>query len=183
MKRPSRSFEIALSAISCAVVALALTLGSYVDVLLFAGFMVAVFALMVPLCKEFWWGAVLAYLGGLLLAFLFCGFSFLYLLPFAVFFGLHPIVNALQKKFVHQKWQHVLCCLAKAIWFDLVMWLCWGLVFVPLFGADQMTWYPYIEEYFYYVLFFGGTLLFVPFDYLIFLCQRSVDAMVRRIRR
>ena len=103
--------------------------------------------------------------------------------PDMTIFGLHPIVNALQKKFVHQKWQHALCCLGKAVWFDLAMWLCWTLVFVPLLGADQLTWYPYIEEYFYYILFLGGTLLFVPYDYLIFLCQRSVGAMVRRIRR
>ncbi len=74
MKRPSKSFEIALSAIACAVAALALTLGAYVDVMYAAGLLLAVFALMVPLSKEFIWGDALAFLGGAILAFLFADF-------------------------------------------------------------------------------------------------------------
>ncbi len=183
MKRASRSFEIALSAVSCAVAALALTAGGYLHFLLFAGILIAVYALMVPLAKGFYWGAALAFLGAVLLAFLFCGFSFLTLIPFAVFFGLHPFANELQARFVKKKWGAALCFLGKAVWFDLAMWLSWSLVFVPVLGADQMVWYPYIEPYFYYVLFLGGTLLFALYDYLIFLCRRSVLFALRRIGR
>ena len=106
MRRPSKSFEIALSAIACAVAAMALTLGSYVDFLLAAGYLVAVYALMVPLAKHFIWGNVLAFLAAVLLAFLFCGFAIFQLLPFAAFFGLHPLVNYLQRRYVKKKWLH-----------------------------------------------------------------------------
>ena len=81
MKKNKRSFEIALSAIACAVASVSLTVGSYVDVLLASGYLVAVFALMVPLSQEFIWGDALAFLGAGLLAFLFCGFSVIKLLP------------------------------------------------------------------------------------------------------
>ncbi len=183
MKRPSKSFEIALSAIACAVAALALTLGSYVDFLLAAGYVVAVFALMVPLSKNFVWGEILAFLGAVILAFFFCAFSIFRLLPFAAFFGLHPLANWAQKKFVKKKPLHILVFLGKAAWFDLAMWLAWTVVFVPVFGVENATWYPFVQKYFYLVLFVGGTLFFALYDPMIFLCQRSVDLAVARIRR
>ena len=100
MKRQSRSFETALSAIACAVAVISLTLGAYVDFLLAAGIVVAVFALMVPLSKEFIWGYLLAFAASVILSFLFTGFAVgvMRLLPYAVFFGWHPLLNFLQKK-------------------------------------------------------------------------------------
>ncbi len=183
MKRPSKSFEIALSAIACAVAALSLTLASYVDVMYAAGCLLAVFALMVPLTKQFIWGDVLAFTGAVLLAFLFCGFSIYKLIPFVAFLGLHPLVNFLQKKYVKKKWLHVIVFLVKALWFELALWLSWQFVLVRFFGLDSTTWYPWVMQYFYYVLFLGGTLVFAAYDYLIFLCQKSVDLIVKRIRR
>ena len=182
MKRPSKTFEIALSAIACAVAASALTLGWYVNVLLAAGYLIAVYALMVPLSKNFYWGEALAYLGALLLAFLFCGFTFVRLVPFAVFFGLHPLVNHIEKRFVKKMWLHLPIFLGKAAWFDLSMWLAWVLL-VPILGLEHATWYPFVSEYFAVVLLAGGTAFFAAYDYMIFLCQRSVDFAVRRIRR
>lgn len=51
MKKPTKSFEIALSALACTAAALCLTVGSYVDFLLGAGYILAVFSLMIPLSK------------------------------------------------------------------------------------------------------------------------------------
>ena len=98
MKKQSRSFEIALAAIACAVAALALTLGSYVRLLLAAGYLIAVFALMVPLSKGQVVGYALAYAGAVVLSFLFTGFvlGIMQILPFVVFFGLHPVANYFQ---------------------------------------------------------------------------------------
>ncbi len=183
MKRPSHSFEIALSAIACAFAALSLTLGSYVDVFLAAGYLLADFALMVPLAKNFFWGAFLAYLGAVLLAFMFCGFSIFMLLPFLAFFGLHPLLNHIQRRYAKRPWQNALFFLGKAVWFDLAMWLMWAVVLVPVFGVASATWYPFVERYFFAVLFLGGTLFFAAYDIMIFLCQRSADRVVMRIRR
>ena len=137
MKRPSKSFEIVLSAIACAVAAGALTLGCYVDVLYAAGILLAVFAMMVPLSKDFIWGAALSFLGSALLSFLFYGFSIFKLVPYLLFFGLHPIVNHIQLKYVKHKWIHAPVMLLKAVWFILSMWLSFHLLAVKFFAADR----------------------------------------------
>lgn len=184
MKRQSRSFEIALSAISCAVAVCALTLGAYIDFLLAAGFLIAVFALMVPLSKQFVWGYALALIGAIALSFLFTGFviGVIRLLPFVAFFGWHPLINFLQKKYVRIPWLHAIVFAVKAVWFDLAMWLAW-VVLTPIFGLENMTWYPLVADNLYLILFAGGTVFFAAYDIAIFFCQRSVDAAVQRIRR
>ncbi len=183
MKKSSKSYQIALAAISCAFAAGALTLGSYVDVLLGAAYVVALIALMVPLAENFVWGDALCYLATLFLTFLFCGFSFLYLVPFAVFFGLHPLANYLQKRFVKKKPLFFVIEAVKAAWFDLSMWLSFRLVFVPVFGLTEAFWYPFAEKYFFLVLFLGGTVFFALYDALVFYAQRCVNAVLRRIRK
>lgn len=184
MKKQSRSFEIALSATACAVAALALTLGSYVRFLLAAGYLIAVFALMVPLSKEQLLGFGLAWAGALILAFLFTGFvlGVMQLLPFAAFFGLHPLVNYLQKKYVKKPLLHGAVFLVKAAWFDLSLWLAW-VVLEEFLGFSEMTWYPFVSQHFFLILFVGGTVVFAVYDYMIFLCQRAADGAIRRIGR
>ena len=183
MKKPSKTFEIVLSAIACAVAAVALTVGCYINVLYAAGILLAVFAIMVPLSKDFVWGAALAFLGSALLAFMFCAFSIFKLGPFLLFFGVHPIINHIQLKYVKRKWIHPLVLLAKAVWFILTMWLSFELLAVKFFGFDQTTWYEWVMRYFHYVLWLGGAAVFVAYDILMFLCQHSVNALIKRIRR
>ncbi len=183
MKKPTKSFEIVLSAISCAVAAVALTVGCYVNVLFAAGILLAVFALMVPLSKDFIWGAALAFLGSALLAFMFYGFAIIKLVPYLVFFGLHPIVNHIQLKYVKKKWLHAIVLLVKAVWFDLAMWLSFELLAVKVFAFDETTWYDFVMQYFHYVLWLGGTVVFVAYDIAIFLCQYSADKLIKRIRK
>ncbi len=183
MKKNSKSYQIALSAIAVAVASGALALGSWVDVFLGVGYVIAVIALMAPLAKDYLWGASLGYIATLLLTFLFCGFSYLTLVPYAVFFGLHPIVNYLQKKYVKRKSVFFLCEPVKAVWFDLAMWLSFRLVFVPVLELESAFWYEFVEKYFFYVLFIGGTLFFALYDALVFYAQRCVNAVLRRLRK
>ena len=103
MKKIS-AYEIALSAISCAIAAIALTVGTLYTPLLFTGYLLACFALMIPLSKNCYWGDVLAFIGAGILALMFNGFNIFDTLPFLVFFGLHPLVNALQLKFKINRW-------------------------------------------------------------------------------
>ena len=174
MKRSSKSFEIALSAISCAVATVFLVLGSFSPFLLATGYIVGCFALMVPLSKEFIWGNVLAFIGASILSFLLGCFNYWRLLPFVVFFGLHPLANFLQTKF---RWNMIVCFIVKAAWFDCAMYLCWRFTFEMNVAVD------WINQYIYYVIFIGGTLFFAVYDRMIFLCQKSVNAAVKRIRR
>ncbi len=185
MKKPSRSYEIALSAIACAFAVMALTLGSYVQVLLAGSYVLAAVAFMLPLYKDFVWGYVLGFVATVLLSFLFTGFvvGLWRLLPYVMFFGLHPLANYLQKKYVHRPWLHAIVYFVKAAWFVLTLWFTLVYVLIPFFGVDRLAWYRAIEPYLYWVLFLGGAVVFIGYDCLIVLCQRSVNAVMRRIGR
>lgn len=176
MKRTSKSYEIALSAISCAIAAAALILGGYVDVLLGFGIIIAVFAVMIPLGERLTWGGVLCYLGAALLA---LPFALWRVLPFAVFFGLHPIVNFLQRSHVKKTPLKIVCLVCKTVWFDFSLWLSY-FVLTSLAG---MQFSQFINEFALYLIFIGGTLLFPVYDIALFYCQRSVNVLIRRIRR
>lgn len=182
MKRQSKSYEIALSAIACAIAAMALTLGSYFNVVFAAGYLFGVFALMLPLAKDMPRGAALAHVAASLLACLFNLGGALKLVPFVMFFGLHPVVNYLQKKYVRQKWLHAVLYLIKALWFDGTLLFFWFLT-APLFGVSELWFYDTLNTYLYYFVFIGGTLAFAAYDFLIFLCQKSMNAIVYRLRR
>ena len=67
-RKYSHSFEIALSAISCAVAVVCLLVGFWSDILLASGYLFAMVALMVPLSKRFYVGGFLAYMGTVILA-------------------------------------------------------------------------------------------------------------------
>ena len=70
--------------------------------------------------------------------------------------------------------------MGKAVWFDLSLWLAW-VVLEGFLGLKEMTWYPFVSEHFFLVLFLGGTIFFALYDYMIFLCQRAADGVMSRI--
>ncbi len=176
MKKPTKSFEIALSALAAAFAAAFLMLGTLNPFLLATGYLVATFALMVPLSKDFVWGSALAFLAAGLIA---LPLSLWKIVPYAVFFGLHPIVNYLQRKYVKRTPLKIACFAAKAVWFDLAMWLS----YYVLTAMAGMSFPDYVVRFFYYIIFLGGTLFFAAYDVMIFYCQRSADLAIRRIRR
>ncbi len=182
-RKYSRSFEIALSAISCAVAVIFLLLGFWSNVLLATGYLLAIIALMVPLSKQFFRGGFLAYVGTVILAVVMgLAMEFWSLVPFIMFFGIHPLVNALQIRFRVNRW---LAFLIKAVWFDFALWVAYVLVFGGVIGGEQsgLAIYEFINKYIYYIIFIGGTLFFIVYDYLIFKSQIAVNAIVYRIRK
>lgn len=176
MKRPSKSFEIALSAIAAAVAAGFLMLGTVSPFLLASGYLIAAFAIMVPLSKNFVWGAVMCFLAAGLIA---LPLGLWKIVPYAVFFGLHPVVNHLQKRYVKKVPFIALCEAVKAVWFDLAMWLS----YFVLTRMSGMEFPDYIEKYFMIVIFIGGTMFFIAYDIMMFACQKSADMAIKRIRR
>ena len=134
-KKYPRSFEIALSAISCAVAVIFLLLGFWSDVLLATGYLLGVIALMVPLSKQFFRGAALAYIATCILAVILgAAAKFWDLVPFIMFFGLHPLINALQIRFKVNRW---IALAVKAVWFDFTLWVAYILVFNGILGGAQ----------------------------------------------
>lgn len=169
--RKITSYEIALSALSCAVATIALTVGTLYPPLLFSGYLFSCAALMLPLSKKLYFGSALAYLGASVLTLIFNGFNFWDTMPFILFFGLHPLVNALQKKWRVNKY---LAFFVKAAWFDGAAYLTWRFVF------SMNTAIPFVDQYILPVILIGGTVLFIAYDICIFRCQKAVDLTVER---
>ncbi|MBQ9730260.1 MAG: hypothetical protein IJV80_05560 [Clostridia bacterium] len=165
------AYEIALSALSCALATILLTLGTYIPVLLFTGYLFGSIALMLPLAKGTYKGFVLAYLATVVLTLIFNGFNFFDVLPFAVFFGLHPLVNELQLKTKINVW---LACFVKAVWFDGTMYLVWRFIF------ESTTAIPFVDKYFIPILIVVGTAFFVFYDFTLYRCRGVVNKTVER---
>ncbi len=176
MKKEKPSFEIALSAIACALSAGCLMLGSLVPFLLATGYLLGSFAVMIPLSKNYLRGAFLCYLAAGLIA---VWVNPVNIIPYAVFFGLHPIVNYLQKKYITFKPIFFVVEAVKTVWFVLSMWLS----YFVLKSLAGFVFPEFLEQYFYLILFLGGTLFFFGYDFLIFRCQQSANVIIRRLRR
>lgn len=181
-RRYTKSFEIALSAISCAVAAGALTLGLLSGWLVGTGYVIAIIALMVPLSKQFFLGGFLAYIATVILAVVLGAVvKFWDLVPFAMFFGLHPLLNALQIRFKVNRW---LALAIKAVWFDCTLIAGYFLIYV-ISGASLPEqaeaiiagWRLYV------IVFTAGTAIFFVYDYLVFRCQIAVNRLVYRIKK
>ncbi len=174
MKKKISSYEIALSALACAIATILLTVGVYSEILLFTGYLFACIALMLPLAKGSYRGFALAYVATCLLAFIFNASRFFDLLPFIMFFGLHPLVNELQLKVKINRW---VACLVKALWFDGTMYVVWRFVF------SMSTTIAFVDQYIIPILLIGGTLFFVVYDYLMYQWRIAINALVKRISK
>ena len=173
MKKIS-SYEIALSALACAIATIFLTIGVYSAVLLFTGYLLACIALMLPLAKKSYTGYVLAYMATCILSLIFNVARFFDLLPFIMFFGLHPLVNELQLNSKINRW---LACGVKALWFDVTMYLIWRFVF------GMTTTIAIIDAYIIPIILVLGTGFFVVYDYLMYKWRFQVNEVVKRITK
>lgn len=184
MKKYSKSFEIALSALSCAIAVGALSLGVFTGgYLLGLWYMIAILALMLPLSKQFVLGGFLAYVGTCILALaLGAAAEFWSLVPFIMFFGPHPIANCLQTRF---KINRIVAFIVKSVWFDCTLICGYFLIFGGMLGGSFLPqkFYETVNKYIYVFIFTLGTLFFVVYDYMIFRCQSLVNRVVRRIRK
>ena len=172
--RKISAYEIALSALSCALSTILLTVGVYSEILLFTGYLFACVMLMLPLAKQSYWGYGLSYLATCILSFIFGAGRFLDLRPFVMFFGLHPLVNELQLKTKINRW---VACGVKALWFDGTMYVIWRFVFAVT------TEIPFVDKYFLPIILVVGTAFFVFYDYALYKWRSGVNTLVKRITR
>ena len=168
------AYEIALSALSCAIATIFLTIGVYSAVLLFTGYLLACVALMLPLAKKSYVGYVLSYIATVILSLIFNASGFFDLLPFIMFFGLHPLVNELQLKVKINRW---LAFAIKALWFDATMYVIWRFVF------GMTTTIPLIDQYILPMILVFGTAFFVFYDYTMYKWRYAVNRLVQRITK
>lgn len=168
------AYEIALSALACALATTLMTVGVYSSIFLFTGYLFACVALMLPLAKKSYIGYFLAYVATCLFSLIFCSAFFFDVLPFIMFFGLHPLVNELQLKTKINTW---VACLIKAAWFDCTMYVIWRFVF------DMTTTITFVDQFIIPIIFIGGTLFFIAYDYVMFKSRILVNRLVERITR
>ena len=173
MKKIS-AHEIALAALSCALSTILLIVGVYSELLLFTVFLFDCIALMLPLAKKSYRGYALSYVATCILSFIFGAGRFLDLLPFVMFFGLHPLVNELQLKTKINRW---VACFIKALWFDGSMYVVWRFVFAVT------TEIAFIDTYFIPLLLVFGTLLFIFLDYAMYKWRTIINLLVARITK
>ena len=172
MKKRFSAYEIALSALSCAMATILLTIGVYSEILLFTGYLFSCIALMLPLAKGSYRGYILAYIATCLLSFLFNPARIVDILPFVMFFGLHPLINELQLKIKINRW---VACAVKALWFDFTMFIIWKVLFMAT------TTVPFVDRYFLPILLVLGSAFFVFYDYVMYRWRGIVNVTVKRI--
>lgn len=173
MKKIS-AYEIAVAALSCALATMFLTLGVYSGFFLFTAYLAASIALMLPLSIQSWRGFAFAYVATCLLSLLFASFRFWELIPFVMFFGLHPFVNELQLKTKINRW---VACFVKALWFDGTVYLAWKVVF------SITTSIAFIDKYIILIILVIGTAIFIVYDYFMFRWRIWARNLVHRISK
>lgn len=170
MKRKITAYEIALSAVAAAMATIFLSIGTLSSVMLFTGYLLASLCLCLPLARQSYVGFFFAYLTCCFLTLLFGGFAFFFrLLPFILFFGLHPLFNEIQ---LAKKIHKVVAFLIKAVWFDGALILTWWLLFDKTLGI------AFVDQYFIPLAFIVGTLLFFLYDLMHFECRKQVDRVL-----
>ena len=127
---------------------------------------------MLPLAKRCFGGYILAYLATCILSLIFNAARFWDLLPFIMFFGLHPLVNELQLKIRINRW---VACAIKALWFDVTMYLVWRFIF------GMTTTIEFVDQYAIPVILVLGTAFFVFYDYVMYKWRAAVNNLVYRL--
>ena len=172
MKKKTTAYEIALSAMACALATLCMTIGVYTEIFLFTGYLLGAVALMMPLAKASYKGYILAYVATCILSLIFNAARFWNVLPFVLFFGLHPLVNELQLKIKINRW---VACAIKAVWFDVTMYLVWRFIF------GMTTNIPLVDAYIIPCILVLGSAFFVLYDYATYKARATVNTWVYRI--
>lgn len=182
-KNRSFSFEIALSGISCAIAVLFLGLGILSGWLLATGYFIGVLAMMLPLSKDFFKGGFFAYLGTCILAIVMgAAAKFWDIVPFVVFFGLHPLINALINKSKFNGW---LFLPVKALWFDGMLIVGYYLVYGGIVGGTALPQniYDTVNKYFFLLVFTVGSVVGIAYDFLAARCQTVITRLVARVAK
>lgn len=179
----NKSFEIALSGIACAIAVIFLSLGVFSGWLLATGYCIGIIALMMPLSKNFYKGGFLAYLGTCILTVIMgAAAKFWDIVPFAMFFGLHPLVNAIQKK---NNFNRYIAFILKALWFDATLIVGYYLVYGGVLGGSLFPEQVYqtVNKYIYLIIFTVGTAIFALYDFLIVRLQKAMDCLMLKIKK
>ena len=164
---------IALSAISTALCTMLLVFGAYFPTFDLSCMFMASLVVTLPLAKNSYKGAILTYLASLLFALIFANSNFTVVVCFAVFFGLHPILNNyLIKK--NAKMVNIFTII-KVLWFTA---LCYVMYYLLNMFTDVSE---YLKEYAIYIIFIGGLVLGFVYDVAFIRIQKATILILKRL--
>ena len=172
MEKPSKI--IAISAVSAAICGTLVTLGSYLGDFDFSFFLFAGIALTIPLYRNSEIGCILAYFAGGFIGLLLSGMNFFVVVPFLVWFGIHPLLGCLLARHGVKKW---LAFLIKLALFEVAIFVM--LQFTTMLVVDvafltENTWLFYLI----------GAAFFVFYDWMIiYLVKYLFNILGRIIKR
>ena len=169
-----KSKMIALSAIASAFAVIFLALGAIVPTLDYSGIFMASICMTIPLTKKSVWSGAMSYVASALLSLLFVGGRLEITVTFALFFGLHPLVNFLFNKIRLNK---VLALAIKEVWFIASLLILYAL-FRDFVGFENEI----LQKYAVLILVVGGGLIFIAYDYMMQRFQRFMDMAVARLK-
>ncbi len=158
---------IALASISTAFCVVLLIIGAYFPAFDLSCLFMSSICVTLPLVKGSYKGAFLTYLASSLLSLLFVSSNFAVVICFAVFFGLHPILNY----YLINKYKNSVnfFTLIKVLWFI-------GLCFLMYYLLTMFTFeYEIYEKYVVLFLIIGGGILGFIYDIA---CIRFLKASI-----
>lgn len=171
----SKAKIIAIAGITAALSVVFLMIGTFIEVLDLSCLFLSSVVMLIPLAKKSYASAFLSYAASAILSFLvtISTGKFYLSIVYAVFFGLHPIINYLQ---VDKKLNKYIMAIVKDIWFV-------GTCFLMYYVFNLFAEFPeFIEKYIYIIIPIGGTILFLLYDLCMFRFQKFANYFISRIK-
>ncbi len=170
---------IALSAVSTALALIFLTLGVFLDVFDLSGLFMASMCVMLPLGKKSVKAGFFTYLATAILCLIFfVGIKYEIVLGYALFCGVHPIINYI---FRQKKFNVVLGGAIKTVWFVGVLLLLYTVSKNFLFSQSILD-NEIFQRFAYLILTVLGGAVFLIYDFIMFRFQRAVDLIVVKLK-
>lgn len=169
-----KSKVIAISGIATAFSVLLLSIGAYFPTFDLSALFMASLVVMLPLSKKSYLGAVITTIASSILTLIIAGFRYQIVIPFALFFGMHPIVNYFQAS--TNKFNKWIFLIVKDVWFVLVLVLMQKLSEVLIIDIES------IKRFVYPILIVGGAIGFIVYDFLMQRFQNYIDLIIKRLK-
>ena len=162
---------IALSAVCAALSVVVMTLGAFFSVFDLSAVFIAGIIVMVPLSKDAPRAALLTVAATAVLSLFTSGFNFAVVLPYALFFGLHPIVNYFAEK---KNFNKIAVFIVKDVWFVATLVLMQA--FTELIAVDLGS----LRKFVYPLIIVLGAVFFVLYDVAIRRFQKMLASLMKR---
>ena len=165
-----QSKKIALCGISAAIGALFLFLYKFAPTGKLSLFALSSVAIMIPLCKKLYGGAVLTMIATAAIGFISGGVTVL--VPYLLIFGIHPIINVfLDKTGIKGKAGYIIKLLIKLVYINAVLFVIYKLAILAALITVAID---------YYIFAIILSLIFIPYDYLMQIVQKRIGFLMTK---